>query len=196
MRILFIDTETTGLDPVADDIVEVAGVLVDDDQELGLISLLARPTRPMDPAAVAIHGLSELALRNAAPIGDGVTLLAGMWNRADAIAAYNAPFDRAFLARADIARQLQPRPWIDVLERARSKWPDARSHRLQDLTRTLGLATPDRPHRALDDARLAFRLWRATHEKQTDDGQPLAPATAAEPRLPEVPLVGPLALFR
>ena len=49
---------------------------------------------------------------------------------------------------------------IDTLALARSRRPDAPDHRLDTMTRLLGL-DPDGPHRALADSRRVMGLWLA-----------------------------------
>src|SRR5690242_16597721 len=54
------DCETTGTDPNADEIVELALILLDrEGLETGRFSSLVRPSSPIPEEATAIHGISD-----------------------------------------------------------------------------------------------------------------------------------------
>lgn len=67
MPLLFLDLETTGLDPKNDDVLEVAAVVMSDDLETEIArygSVIAwdasKHTRPIDPFVVAMHTKNNL----------------------------------------------------------------------------------------------------------------------------------------
>ena len=58
--ILVIDIETTGIDPATDAIIEIASVeLVRDGGIANPMDTLVRPTRPIPPAASAVHHIVD-----------------------------------------------------------------------------------------------------------------------------------------
>ena len=162
---LAIDTETTGLFPESDRIVEVGAVRFDaSGAELGRFSTLINPGRPMSPAAFRVHGIDDEMLavapgpRVALPefvafLGDpGTTTLL----------AHNAAFDAAFLGRelARLGLDLPAHRVVDTLALARRRLPEAPDFRLDTLARLLGLDA-EGAHRALADSLRVMGLWLA-----------------------------------
>lgn len=100
---LVVDTETTGTDPRADRIIEIALVRFEYCMATGAVcrvtevySELEDPGEPIPPASTAIHGITDEMVRGhriddarVARILDGVAL----------VIAHNAAFDRPFLER-------------------------------------------------------------------------------------------------
>ena len=92
MRVLFLDTETTGL-TTQDQIIEIA--IVDQIGKV-LLNTLINPGRvPINPHAEAAHGITASMLR-------GAPSLADLWPQIRSILSgnrvviYNAKFDRRF----------------------------------------------------------------------------------------------------
>ncbi|MFA5124853.1 MAG: 3'-5' exonuclease [Patescibacteria group bacterium] len=56
------DLETSGLDPLRDEILEIAGIRLRGDEELARFEALIRPTRPIPPEVEKINGLNEIYL--------------------------------------------------------------------------------------------------------------------------------------
>ena len=151
MTIRCIDIETTGIDPTADAVVEIASV--DLLREGGITNqqgTLVRPRVPVPPEASAVHHLIDADLVGAPSLDDVIDRFKG----ADAYVAHNSDFERSFLGD-----YLGPAAWICTYKCALRVWPDLTSHSNQALRYTLGLVNPhgiDRnslnPHRALADA--------------------------------------------
>jgi len=56
------DIETSGLDPLKDEVLEIAGVRLRGKETVGTFEALIRPTRPVSPEITKINGLTELFL--------------------------------------------------------------------------------------------------------------------------------------
>ncbi|HEC63384.1 MAG TPA: hypothetical protein ENI38_03245, partial [Candidatus Acetothermia bacterium] len=157
---LALDLETGGLDPHQHDILEMAVVPFSWEGAGEGEVWLMRPSRPVDPQALATSGLSLDELSQAPPPGEVFPqLLARL--EGQLVVAHNAPFDQAFLRVATEELGL-PAPrirWVDILALARLLWPCLSSHSLDALCRELGLPRPG--HRALPDARAAGQLFLA-----------------------------------
>ncbi|WP_304243757.1 PolC-type DNA polymerase III [Gracilinema caldarium] len=93
------DTETTGLEPRTDRIVEIGAVKFDSLGPIGRFSVLINPGIPMPEAASKVNGISDDMLRKQPPmeavlpdflrfIGSGI------------LVAHNAPFDVSFINAA------------------------------------------------------------------------------------------------
>jgi len=160
-RVLVVDIETTGLDPLGGhELVEVATVAVDDAILGETWSSLVHPGRPIPADASAVHGITD------AMVADAPTpsvIAAELRRRCGDLplvfhhAAFDLPFLIALLRRAG-----QPpvfSPIIDTLGLARGV-PGAKDHSLGAVAARLGL--PAEPqHRALPDARTTARVFVA-----------------------------------
>jgi len=165
MRVLAIDTETTGFSPDADRLIEVGLVLHDSARlegvDVGHANVVINPGRPLPAEVARLTGLSSAQLKAGVDENAALELLAFWMARCDVVIAWNASFDRAMIAAAATrtTTTLPSRPWrcaLDVARQAHPEWP---RHRLQDAVTALGLhAAPS--HRALDDARAALAVWR------------------------------------
>jgi DNA polymerase III subunit epsilon len=163
MRLLVIDTETTGLSVEHDRLLELGLVLCDDDAgvEVGAASVLVNPGRALSPGISALTGVSTTMAAGGVDEGAALELLGWWMARCDVVVAYNAPFDRAMIAAAAARTKaaLPDRPWRCALALAQQTHPEWPRHRLVDAVEALGL--PTRPtHRALDDARAAWAVWK------------------------------------
>ncbi len=94
------DTETTGLDPAADDVVQIAGVRMVGPRILRGedFDRLVKPGRPIPPGSTEIHGITDTMV--AAAPGFGEISDAFRTYAEDAVlVAHHARFDMAFLDR-------------------------------------------------------------------------------------------------
>src|SRR5579864_2987018 len=160
-----LDLETTGLFAESDRVVEVGAVRFTAwGEELGRYERLINPERPMSPAAQSVHGISDADLSDEAPAREVLPeFVAFLGDRATTrLLAHNARFDAGFLGH-EIARNGLAWPGhaiIDTLPLARSRLPSAPDHRLDTLSRVLGLHS-EGSHRALADSLRVMGLWIA-----------------------------------
>ncbi len=158
-----LDLETGGLRPDQYDILEIGLVPFTWEGPGEGQGWLVRPTRPVDPQALATSGLSLAELSQAPPLEQ-------VWPQLTArlagqlVVAHNAPFDQAFLRAA--ARRLGLPPlhvrWLDTLALTRLLWPGLSGYSLGALCQRLGLPRPG--HRALPDARATGQIFLALLE--------------------------------
>ena len=146
------DTETTGRYPLAAEICEFAAVRWRDGAVVSRWSTLLKPTQPMLPENVAIHGITNEMVEGAPAIGDVISQIRASLDGAIAV-AHHAPFDMGFLAHEFERAGLEPLagPAICSSLLARKLVPESDNHRLQTLIARLGL-TQGTAHRATDDA--------------------------------------------
>ena len=160
MEFIALDLETTGLDPLAHEIIEIGLVRFSAGEPQERRAWLVRPERPLPPEGLAVSGISREELARAPRL---VEVLPGVLEElaGATVVAHNAPFDRAFLAAA--ARRLGlrlPRArWVDTLALARALWPRRSGYSLAALKKELGL--PGQGHRALPDAEAAGWVFLA-----------------------------------
>jgi exodeoxyribonuclease X len=158
-----IDTETTGLDPKVDQLVEIAAVATTATRVLGMWSTLVNPGILIPPEISAIHGIVDADVAGAPNREAAYALLAEFLNRHlvdsdNVLAAHNAEFDRAFIQQAE-----DPSPWLCTRRLAQHLWPDYPAYKNQSLRfrRQLQVDTYGvEAHRALGDALVTGALLR------------------------------------
>jgi DNA polymerase III epsilon subunit family exonuclease len=159
LPIVAFDTETTGLEPFGGDrIIEFAAVVLhlDDDGRVADRtdhSFLINPERQIPRKVTEITGISESDVADAPRFADVAADIHALFQGALTV-AHNYPFDMAFLSgefeRVDL-HWPEPIAEIDTVDLSMKIFPDARSHKLSDLSDRLEVQL-ERAHRATDDA--------------------------------------------
>jgi DNA polymerase-3 subunit epsilon len=163
-----LDTETTGLGS-ADEVVQIG--IVDSKNRI-LLNTLIKPTRPVPPMVVRIHGITNEKLEEASPFSDlYVTLSALLAGRT--VIAYNVDFDWRMLVQSARVYGLPP---FRTGNRECAMKAYAQFHGQFDLKRRtysyqkLGEACRQQKipvvqaHDALSDARMTLALLRKMAE--------------------------------
>ena len=158
-RLVVIDTETTGLDPARDRIIDFGAVRLGDD--LGAtarFTTLVDPGVPIPLFVSRLTGIDDAEVAGAPHFAEAFTALREF--AGDAIlVGHNAGFDRDHLAAAARRAGLPPlvNDWFDTLEAALLLFPELDRHALPVLAEELGLET--RAHRALPDAEATAEVF-------------------------------------
>ncbi|MCB0394355.1 MAG: 3'-5' exonuclease [Bdellovibrionales bacterium] len=146
------DTETTGANPVAWEVCEIAAVKWQGGRVVDEFQSLIRIQGPMNPIAQKIHKISPNDLLSA-PEGQPVYEKFLNFVEDGILIAHHAPFDMGFVS-AGLERFGLPLPENRVICSSllsRKLIRETPNHRLQTLVKTLNL-TVGNAHRALDDA--------------------------------------------
>jgi len=91
---VIIDTETTGLNPESDELLQVSIISADG---VTLFDSLFRPSADSWDAAEAVNHISPAMVADAPSIGDKITEINEILERAETIIGYNVNFDLNFL---------------------------------------------------------------------------------------------------
>src|SRR5438046_3278660 len=184
MRLLVLDTETTGLDPKGGHrVIEIAAVELNDRRQTGRhLHFYLNPEREIDTAAAEVHGMTWDDLKHrprfADVAGEFITFAQGAeW------VIHNAPFDVAFLD-AEFERAGLPicagiyASLVDTLSLARESFPGKRNN-LDALCERFAISNAHRTlHGALLDAQLLAEVYLAmTRGQETltiDMGTPIS----------------------
>jgi DNA polymerase III epsilon subunit family exonuclease len=155
------DTETTGLMPDRERVVELSGVRFNLSEDLGDFESLVDPGMPIPAGAARVHGIKDGDVEGQ-PAIDGVLPKFMELCSGAVMLAHNAEFDVNFLAHeAARHRYAMPRlPVLDTVEIARSLRPELPNHKLETVAGALGCAAPTY-HRALADSRTLMNVLRA-----------------------------------
>jgi len=162
-REIIFDVETTGT-RVEDGhrIIQIGALELIDLMPSGReYATLVNPERPIDPGAVAVHGITDEMVRDQPRFGDVVEDFLAFVGDAPLV-AHNAEFDRGFL-NAELARiGREPFPaarFVDTLLIARQRFPGQRNS-LDHLCRRFGIDLSLREkHDALIDCRLLAQVY-------------------------------------
>jgi len=165
LPIALLDTETTGRDASVDRVIEV-GIAVMRGGEVTLHNWLIHPGCPIPDESRAIHGISDDDVKDK-PRFEGVAAEIAAVMTGLIPAAYNAPFDRAFLQNEFARAGHRPEPlppflrrdveWLDPLVWAREIQREEKSRALGEVAARLGVAL-ENAHRASDDAQAALHV--------------------------------------
>ncbi|MCX6126654.1 MAG: 3'-5' exonuclease [Proteobacteria bacterium] len=157
---LIVDVETTGLDPVQDQVIEI-GLCEFGWSEVmpptvtRMYGALQDPQCPVSKEISTLTGLTDTVLK-----GQSIdwALVSKIWNGATVIVAHNAEFDRGFLSRIS-ALQGQPKHWGCSVRHIDWRAKGFGTRKLQYLAADHGFVNPF-AHRALFDCMTTYRLVR------------------------------------
>jgi DNA polymerase III subunit epsilon len=199
-RFIVLDLETTGLDPVRNEIIEIGAIRVNRDSDVhDTFRTLVKPTRRIPKHITQINGISQEMVDR-----EGMALAQALREFVDFIqdlplVTFNAEFDMAFLQNAAKRdNTIIQNPTSCALKMARLAWPGRASYRLADLAMDGGLSD-EGMHHALDDCRRTLIVYSAavlllggTSAPQQwtsagDSGRKLSPRMRAYRRLSCIP---------
>jgi len=169
MRLIFLDTETTGLNPDGGDrIVEIGCIEMVDRRLSGRnLHLYLNPERPSSEDAAKVHGLSDEFLADKPRFAEVADQLLAYLAGAEVV-IHNAVFDVGFLD-AELKRADRPSfaghvaRVTDTLQMARNQFP-GKSNSLDALCKRLEV---DNTHRTLHGALLDAGLLAEVYVRMT-----------------------------
>ena len=159
---LFVDTETTGLDPARDEIIELAMVPFTygvDGQIYGVgeaFQQLRQPSKPIPPEVTAITGIDDAMVEGQVIDLQAVTSFAAP---AALVVAHNAAFDRKFLER--YSEVFNTKPWACSMSEVDWAGEGYEGVKLAYLAASAGFFYER--HRATHDCLAALELLARVH---------------------------------
>ncbi len=155
------DTETTGLYPESERIVEIGAIRFDRRGIIARYNVLVHPEKPMPEKAAEVNGITDDILRGCpvcrTVLPDFLSFIQG-----SVLVAHNAPFDISFV-NMELQRAGMPpleNACVDTIALAKEAFPGMGKYALQFLAPRLGIEVLD-AHRAEDDARVCMELFLA-----------------------------------
>lgn len=155
MTVVF-DTETTGVDPAHDELVEIAGV----SSSGRTFQTYINPGRDIPCQAKAVHHITEAMVADAPGPAEALDMFFSFFSTelGGHLCAHNAKFDFGFLAKHGRTMALQR---LCTMKAARAAWPEAPGYSNQVL-----------------------RYWRNLDPKVPEGLAPTAPSTTRSPPRP------------
>lgn len=149
------DSETTGLDPDRDAVVQLGAVRVMRGRIVPgeVFNRLVNPGRPIPPGSTKVHGVSDAMVADAPEFGPVCRAFHG-FAQGDVLVAHNAPFDMAFLRREARREGFAfDSPVLDTVHLSAIVFGGSAEHTLDALCLRLGVEIPEADrHTALGDA--------------------------------------------
>ncbi|MDR3316257.1 MAG: DNA polymerase III subunit epsilon, partial [Coriobacteriales bacterium] len=154
------DTETTGLNPERDALIEVAAAILCGPEIIARFSTFVNPGRSLPPFITELTHITDADLTDAPAPCEAVGALAAFVGQRPLI-AHNASFDQGFIREScpEGRRMAESNDWIDSLECARIALPRLKEHNMEALCRAFGVVN-ESAHRATGDVDALARLWR------------------------------------
>ncbi|WP_299707216.1 3'-5' exonuclease [uncultured Tateyamaria sp.] len=151
------DSETTGLSTDTDDVVQLGAVRVLNGRivEGEVLDSYVDPGRPIPPASTAVHHVSDAHVAGAPDFATAGRTLHGFCHDA-VLVAHNAPFDLAFLRRAEGQMGVTwDHPVLDTVLLSAIVFGTTEEHTLDALCDRLEIIIPsEQRHTALGDAQV------------------------------------------
>lgn len=170
MKILFFDTETTGIpkhptapDNVQPHIIEYGGILTDlEGNELSALNLLINPGEKLEPIITKITGITDDDLAGKKSFAEVAPKIAEQFEAADAVVAHNLPFDST-LIELEAERHDLDWPWPAIQVCSVQEFAEHYGYRpkLTELYEVAKARKLDQTHRALDDVRAMIEAAKA-----------------------------------
>jgi DNA polymerase III epsilon subunit family exonuclease len=159
-QFIVLDLETTGLNPLTDEIIEFGAILVSLDTETHpSFQCLVRPLKKVPRRITEITGITqEMVDKDGRDAFDAFARFVEFIGDLP-IVTYNADFDMGFLYSAAKKHGIKlTNRYTCALKRARRAWPDLPSHRLAYIAEVAGIPCDD-SHRALGDCKRALTIF-------------------------------------
>lgn len=145
-RHVFLDLETTGLDPRTDEVIELGALFFENGQEVRRIARLYSASRPLPITIRRLTGIDDALLEGRPRFGSDIAELREAL-RGWTVVAHNAPFEKGFLP--DLLGPIRA-PVLDSCELLHYLHPELSSHSLESMLRWAG-QKPRTAHRVVTD---------------------------------------------
>jgi DNA polymerase-3 subunit epsilon len=169
VEFVVLDTETTGLRPGPDRVIEIAGIRLRGGEAIGSFQSLINPGRRLPPFIVQFTGITQEMLVDAPGAPDVLPNFLRFIDGATLV-GHNLGFDIGFLTyEAQMLGYSFPIEGLDTIPLARRFLPGLRRFKLDLVANHLGILIADR-HRALGDARVTAAVFAKLLEHAHEQG--------------------------
>lgn len=149
------DLETTGLDPVHEEIVEIGALKFDALGLIGKFSTLINPGKAMPPGATKVNGIDDAMLKDK-PFLDVILPRFLRFIEGSVLIAHNAQFDLSFVNQALTTRfNAQKAPQ----DRLQASLLDDEEDPLEEKQRSIKVPFPTLPNKIIDTLALSRKVW-------------------------------------
>ena len=168
------DLETTGLDPLKNEIIEIGAVKIKQGQIIDEFSTFVNPKRRIPAEITKLTGITDDMVKDAPGLYEALNSFKNYCQDV-CLVAHNASFDMGFINAKSVRTGLPFKNIVvDTLELARRLLPGLRSHKLNLLAKHFGIDMGTH-HRAVDDANTTAQLLNHFLEMLTNNGVKMVP---------------------
>lgn len=155
-----IDTETTGLSPSWDEIIELAAIKYRNGKPTESFHSLIKPDMPINEFITMLTGISNEMVKESPSIGDVIGEYLSFIGD-DIVVGHNVGFDINFIYDASMDHTGMPftNDYINTVRFANKLLPDLQRKTLGAVCQHLGIS-PDGAHRALKDCELTNMIFQ------------------------------------
>ena len=155
-----IDIETTGLNPIKDNIIELSAIRVRENIAVSTFSKLVNPQRELHPFISKLTGINNTMLSQAKLVNEVLPEFLEFVGD-DVILGHNIRFDISFINQKSLT--ILNRPFInkntDTLKLSRKLKIQSQNHKLKTLADFYRI-TQGRMHRGLEDCRITLEVYK------------------------------------
>lgn len=157
---IVLDTETTGLDPYYDDLIEFAGIKIENGEITDKFETLINPGYKIDSFITELTGITNEMLAGAPGIKEVFPRIISFIGD-NVIVGHNISFDINFIYDASVALGGNgvSNDYVDTMRLSRKLFPEEKHHRLRDLVKRFSIAKKVE-HRAMGDALQTFECLK------------------------------------
>jgi len=162
---VIVDIETTGLNPEADEIIEIGAIKVEGGELKDIFNKLIKPEKKITEDITGLTGITQDMLESELPIKPVIAQFANFIGNS-ALVAHNSEFDISFLKssfKKHLNLELNNFTTCTLLI-SRDILPNLDNHKLHTVARYFGIEVSNR-HRAIGDAELTYQVWLKFIEK-------------------------------
>lgn len=154
------DIETTGLDPMYDEIIEIGAIKIEDGKEIETFSTLIKPEYEIDEFITELTGITNEMVMDAPKINEVLPKFMD-FIKDSVILGHNVNFDINFIYDNLINEDMHPitNDFVDTLRLSRRLLPELKHHRLSDLANYYNIDTTG-SHRSLTDVRITIDIFK------------------------------------
>lgn len=165
--IVFLDLETTGLDPLNDQIIEIGAIKIGQDQAVEFHRIV-QTDHPVPRAITELTGISQEMVRAGNPLLDSMHALREFIEDATLI-GYNILFDIRFINAAFSKLKIDriQNTVVELISICKKKNSFQENYKFETTLKEYKIANIV-PHRALEDARLMHQLYMKLCQERTD----------------------------
>lgn len=160
------DTETTGLSPHKERLIEIAATKFRGEKILAEKSWLINPGRPIPPEATAVHHITDADVQGK-PNFKTVYPEFEQFIRGAVVMAHNAKFDVGFIREECLRNNLQPpiNLVLDTLPLFRKWFPQSKHHSLDALNELFHIKQDNRHRADADTADTLLIFWKGLKQQ-------------------------------
>jgi len=154
------DIETTGLNSHKDDIIEIGAVKIRNRKVVDSFSTFVHTDKNLPAKIIELTSITDDMLVGQPDITTALTEFLSFVGENGVLVAHNANFDVSFIkdkAKFNLNMEYDS-PVIDTLELSKALMKEVKNHKLNTLTKKLGIKLENH-HRAVDDANATAQLF-------------------------------------